>query len=171
MTKHTRGFTLVETLVSILLFATIAMIVGSVFVSSLDIQRRANNIQQTEENASYVLETMIKEIRVSTLPVALADTDCAAAPLPAMAIINSSGVLVVYSLNGTDLIRNAGGVDGVMNSNTVQFQRLAFCVSGAQPSDSKQPRITIIASIQSKNMKQQITVDTQTTISLRGLSD
>lgn len=161
-----KGFTLVETLVSILLFATIAVIVGSVFVSALDLQRRANNLQQTEENASYVLEFMTKEIRVAQ---SIISTDgCMTAPLSELKIINQYGETVTYSWDGTNILRRVAFTLPI-NSATVKFTRLSFCIAGATVGDQKQPRVTISASIQSVNTKQQITVDTQTTISLRQL--
>lgn len=160
----TRGFTLIEILVAVFMISIIFTMVGSVFVSSLDLQRRAVNLQQTEENASYVLESMAKEIRVSQITSV---DGCSSS----LAITNQYGEQVVYSQNGTDILRTVNGTQTRINSNTVQFTRLGFCVAGAATGDQKQPRVTITARMQSKNFRQQSMLDIQTTLSLRGLSN
>ena len=170
-TLHEKGFTLVELLVAILLVSIIMTIGASVFVQALDLQRRAFNIQQAEENASFVLEAMAKEIRVGVVTVPVSDSDCPATPSATLTITHPVNGTVSYSLVDTDIHRIVNGVDTVMNSNSVQFVRLSFCVTGVGVGDSKQPRITVIASVRSTATKQQITADIQTTISQRALSD
>jgi len=79
-TLKPNGFTLIELMVSVFMFSILMIVVESAFVSSLDMQRRAFSIQQSEENANFMLESMAKEIRVSK--VSGPDSDCQISRLP-----------------------------------------------------------------------------------------
>lgn len=163
------GFTLIETLLVILLFSVIMILMGGVFVSSLDLQRRAFNIQQAEENAGFILESMAKEIRVSQ--IAGPDTSCPTSPAATLSITHPVNGAITYSLSGNAVHRNANGADSIISSNTVQFTRLQFCISGTPIDNQQQPRVTIIGSVRSVKTKQQATIDFQTTLSQRFLSN
>lgn len=145
------------------------VLMGGVFISSLDLQRRAFNIQQAEENASFIFESIAKEIRVSQ--IAGPDTNCPATPAATLSIIHPVNGSIIYSLSGDAIHRNVNGTDSVMSSNTVQFTRLQFCISGTPIDDKKEPRVTTIASLKSAKTKQQATIDIQTTASQRFLSN
>lgn len=167
------GFTLVELLVAVFVFSIIIVLVGSMFVSALDLQRRAFNLQQAQESSSFVLETMLKEIRVSDIKSP--DSGCSTS----LTIINNPDFgEITYHLGGSandQLWRTAtvptGTSDVPISSNTVQFSGLNFCVSGVATGDDLQPRVTLIASVKSANTKEQATIDIQTTLSPRQLND
>lgn len=156
------GFTLVEITVAVFLFAIIMTIIGTAFVYALDLQRRAFNIQQTEEHATYVLEIMLKELRVSKI-----DPEIGEGSYPALRVAHPDLGTIEYTLSGTNLTRNGIAI----NSSAVEFTRVAFHVSGAESEDGLQPRITIFASIRSKMTRQQSIIDIQTSISPRTLND
>ena len=167
--KPNACFTLIETLVVILLFSVIVVLMGGVFVSSLDLQRRALNIQQAEENVSFILELMAKEIRVSQITGP--DTSCPAAPAATLSVVHPVNGNITYSLSSNAVHRNVNGTDSIISSNTVQFTRLQFCISGTPIDNQQQPRVTIIGSVRSAKTKQQATIDFQTTLSQRFLSN
>lgn len=163
------GFTLVEVMVAFLIFSIILTIFSSVFLSSSQIQKRAFNIQQAEENANYILESMAKEIRVSR--ISGPDTNCPSSPAASLSMTHPVNGNIVYSLSGTSVQRTVNGTATTISSNTVDFTRLQFCILGTPIGDQKQPRVTILASIRSKKTQQQTSVDIQTVVSQRFLSD
>ena len=163
------GFTLIETTLVVLLFSTIMILMGSVFVSSLDLQRRAFNLQQAVENAGFILESMAKESRVGGIDFPSAN--CPASPSSTMLVIHPVNGRVIYSLSGGAIHRNVNGVDSIISSNNVEFTSLRFCVSGLVVDDQQQPRVTITASLKSVQTKQQASIDIQTTLSTRVLSN
>ncbi|MEX2052896.1 MAG: prepilin-type N-terminal cleavage/methylation domain-containing protein [Candidatus Paceibacterota bacterium] len=169
ISKTTAGFTLIELLVATFIFGVIMVIVGSAFVNSLNLQRRAFNIQQAQENANFVLEVMAKEIRVAQ--VNTADTVCPGTPSNTLNITHPVNGDIIYSLSNGVIHRNVNGTDSILSSNTVEFTRVQFCISGATFFDDRQPRVTIIASVRSTKTQQQATIDFQTTLSQRTLSD
>ncbi len=163
------GFTLIEILTAFLIFSIILTVFSSVFLSSSKLQKGAFNIQQAEENANYILESMAKEIRVSK--ISGPDTNCPSSPATSLSITHPVNGNIVYSLNGTSVQRTVGGTATTISSNTIEFTRLQFCISGTPIGDQKQPRVTILASIRSKKTQQQAGIDIQTTVSQRFLSD
>lgn len=158
---------MVELLVAMFVFAIIMILTGSIFVYSLDLQRRAFNLQQTEENATFLLETMLKEFRVSDVTFPLINTRCPITPSKTISIVHPDLGPITYAQVGSDLQRN--GV--ILNSNSVEIVNLGFCVIGARLGDNRQTRITVVASIKSAKTKQQSLVDIQTSISPRKLND
>lgn len=163
------GFTLIEMLVSILAFSAIMVLMGGVFVSSLNLQRRALNLQQAEENAGFIMEVMAKEIRVAK--ITNSETNCPSSPSQTLSIVHPVNGDIVYSLSGNAIHRNVNGTDSIISSSTVEFTRLQFCISGTPIDDTKQPRVTVMAKVRSVKTKQQADIDIQTTLSQRFLSN
>lgn len=62
-----RGFTLIELLVALFVFGLAILSIVGIFTSALKSQRKAISIQSAQESGRYLLETMTKEIRVSTI--------------------------------------------------------------------------------------------------------
>lgn len=164
-----KGFTVVEMLTAASLFGVIMLTFGQVFISALGLQRRAFDIQQIEENTSVILESMIKEVRVGQ--VALGDSNCPNSPATSLTITHPVNGTIVYFLSGTDVHRQVSGIDTIVNSNTVEFTRLNFCVTGSPLGDQRQPRITIIASVKGKGSNQAASMDFQTAVSQRFFVD
>jgi Tfp pilus assembly protein PilV len=160
---------LIEILTAFLIFSIILTIFSSVFLSSSKLQKKAFNTQQAEENANYILESMAKEIRVSQ--ISGPDSNCPSSPASILSITHPVNGNIVYSLSGTSIQRTVNGTATIISSNTVDFTRLQFCISGTPVGDKKQPRVTILASIKSKKTQQQASVDIQTSVSQRFLSD
>ena len=163
------GFTLVETIVTMAIFSLMVVVISAAFVSALDLQRRAFNIQQVEENVGFLLEAIAKEIRVSTIDDP--DSNCPSSPATVLNITHPVNGSIRYELAGTTLKRRVNGVDTIISANTVEFTRLQFCVSGNATTDQRQPRVTLIASMRSANIKQQAAMDFQTTLSARFLQE
>lgn len=153
----------------VLLFSLIMVLVSSAFISALDFQRRGLNMQQAQENGSFILESMAKEIRVSQ--VSGPDSACPSSPAATLSMQHPVNGAIVYSLAGGAIHRSVNGADSVMSSNTVQFTNLKFCVSGTTIDDQLQPRVTIMASLKSVKTKQQAMIDFQTTLSQRFLEN
>jgi len=167
------GFTLTEILVVALIFSLIVIIFSSTFLSSSWLQKKAFNIQQVVENASYVLESMAKEIRVSK--ISGPDTNCPSSPAGSLTIDHPVNGRITYSLSGGAVHRSVkvqdSSVDSIISSDNVEFTRLQFCILGTAIGDGKQPRVIIQASITSKSAIQPSRIDIQTAVSQRFLTD
>src|SRR5438105_4644914 len=61
------GFTLIEVMISSLVFSIIMITVSSLFIQILNNQRRAFAMQKIQENSLFIMELMAREIRVSKI--------------------------------------------------------------------------------------------------------
>lgn len=166
-----KGFTLIEMLVSLALAAALMTIAVAGFVHALNLQRRAFAVQAIQENASFMFDAMTKELRVSKISPPVPDTQCPSAPADTIRVLNSDGAVVRYYRSGTDAIREIDGVSTVINSSSEQVARLAFCVLGSSLGDGKQPRVTVMATLQNADAHQRASINMQTTLSARFISD
>ncbi len=63
--RYLAGFTLIELMVSVVLFTTVMIVVSTIFVSSLKSQRRILFTQELLDQSSYLIEYMGRSIRMS----------------------------------------------------------------------------------------------------------
>ena len=176
------GFTLIEAITSTFIFSILIIVISGIFALFINFQRKAFNIQQVVENTNYILESMAKEIRMATGFVNTFD-GCSASDIslgfrhptnPDPSVTNGS---IEYYWNSTDgtlhrvLKGNGQELDTIVNTSTVKFTKFIFCKTGLAGGDNLQPRITIIATVVSKESSQQAIFNIQTTISPRNLQD
>src|ERR1035437_9313235 len=159
------GFTIVEVLVSALVFSIIAIVVTGLFVQILAMERRAFASQKIQENGLFIMELMSREIRVSQIQGP--DSDCNATSLTIVHPINGT---VTYSLNNGILertsVENGANITTDLSSSAVVFSRLNFCIMGSGV-DGQQARVAILASIQNKIGPEILTTSLETTVSSR----
>jgi prepilin-type N-terminal cleavage/methylation domain-containing protein len=62
----TRGFTLVEMIVSLAIFSVVAVVALTALMSIMSANRKAQTLQASITNLSYALEAMSREMRVGT---------------------------------------------------------------------------------------------------------
>ena len=171
--KKQSGFTIIELVIVISLAAGVFGVASGVFVQAIKMQRRAFFIQRVQETLGFALESMAREIRVSTLTTA--NTNCPASPSQTLSISHPLNGNINYFLSGTDLHRrlSGAGIDTILNSAGTKIDRLGFCVSGNTVGDQTQPRVTILLTISngSANPDNNISINIQTTVSQRLLSD
>lgn len=168
---NSAGFTLVETIATLFIFTLTVIFISSVFASAINMQRRAFNLQQVEENGNFLMETVAKEIRVATIDPSNPNNNCPATPANSLDITHPVNGTIRYWLNGTNLMRRVNGIDTVINGNTIEFTDLQFCISGNTTIDQQQPRVSLLATIRSRNTNNQAIVDFQTTLSSRYLQE
>jgi len=63
---HERGYSLIELLVAIGIFATVVAIMSGMFMTSLRGQKKAVTVQNVADNIRYAMEIMSKEIRMGS---------------------------------------------------------------------------------------------------------
>lgn len=169
--KKKSGFTIIELVTVMALSAGVFAVASGIFVQAIKMQRRAFFIQKVQENLSFALETMAKEIRVSS--VSTANTGCPGAS--SLSINHPVNGTIDYFTSSGDLHRRvaATGVDTILNSAGTQISRLSFCISGNAPNDNMQPRVTILLTVSNgqANPDNNISIDIQTTVSQRYLSN
>lgn len=177
------GFTIIEAITTTFMFSIIIVVISGTFALFLNAQRRAQNVQMVVENTNFIMELMTKELRMATEFYGANEGSCADyvefkhptnPDLPGM----HDGAVRYYWSSGDKTFHrmlkdytNSQDIDTILNSSSIEFTNLKFCTYGITLADQKQPRVTILATIRSKNLNQQITFNTQTTVSVRNIKE
>lgn len=156
-----RGFTLVELLVSVSLFAVTVTAASSLFSAAAKVQRRSLETQKVLDNGRYVLEIIAKGVRMST-------PSSNGTLLTSLAITHATKGAVTYALSSGQVTENGTAI----SSSNVLVDRLYFNVSGVGTGDTLQPRVTIVLRVKSLSSiapMYGVEANFQTTISQRNL--
>jgi prepilin-type N-terminal cleavage/methylation domain-containing protein len=154
-----KGFTLIEIMVSVSLFAVIMISMSSIFKLAIDGQRSAIITQNIQESLKYFLEVTAKEIRMAqtdggkceTVPDNLIFSVSSNTLGDTLSFKNYYGECVTYSLesdgNASRFKISRLGTDGIPRSGyispaKIQIKSLHFILNSADPITS-QPMITI----------------------------
>ncbi len=151
---HARGFSLVELIVAIGLFAVVMTIATTAYLIMINANREAQAITTGTNNLSYALENMTRNIRIGRAyrcPTANSFT-----------FDDISGVPTTYSWNNTggtpakhNIVRTVNGVTGDLTDRVIDIQSLVFTCGGVAPSamnptwtggDDTQANVTIVVS-------------------------
>ncbi|TAJ15444.1 prepilin-type N-terminal cleavage/methylation domain-containing protein [Patescibacteria group bacterium] len=164
---YERGFTLIEMMVSVSIFAMVMMVGVGALLSLVATNHRAQAINSVMNNLNAALENMSRSIRVGTLyncvtsaavppppPVASEISnprDCASGGGRLLAFESSQGDpndssdQVVYRLNGKQIERSlksgANGTWVAITAPEVSIDTFDFYVIGSTQGDSLQPRV------------------------------
>lgn len=166
-----RGFTLLEMMISSGIFAVVIIMAVGVMLSLSQAQVKATNIQNTQDNLRFTLESMTKELRTGTNYVV---GSCGAVGCTEITFVRQDGISAGYCLSSGAIRRFlppgvcSGG--SVVTSSAVAIDKLYFSVIGqaAGPSDG-QPRITVVIEARSVNPTLQFETNSQleTTVTQR----
>ena len=165
------GFTLVETMVALFLFIVLMTITGNIFLTGLNNQRRAFAVQSMLENINLTLESVTNEVRVADI-IYTSDTACPGGASTELSFHHPQYGDIQYALQAGNLVKTIQGASDRLNSATVKFANLGFCVTGNASGDGKQVRITAFGIVVSTQSNQEaLQIPFQTTISPRLLRD
>jgi|SRR3989304_6532374 len=164
------GFSLIEMMVAIGIFAVVVMITSSTFITSLKGQQKSIAVQNVADNARYAMEIMAKEIRMGDAFVGGGDTIQFISNMP-----NRAGKTVRFRLDSSapqilfdDDLDTAGDDEPITGSNSA-ITTLRFTISGTDP--GSQPRVTILLGVTSSGTAPDVasSMTLQTTVSPRSL--
>jgi len=178
--KLNGGFSLIEILIAVSIFAVAATISAGALMSITDAQQKVLALRVVQDNLSYALDTMGKEIRTGSSyhcgtgidDFSESPRDCSVFPGgPSFTFRSGLGDKVTYRLNNSRLERIENGDSAnalVMTASDAIIDLLSFYVVGSPTNDAIQPRVTVIlkgtAGIKEK-IKSRINI--QTTVSQR----
>lgn len=142
-TSGVRGYTLIELIIAVGLFALIMTLASEAYLVMIGINRQTQGIATGINNLSFALETMTRTIRTGTNYSCNSSGDCSNGGAN-FSVRNSSGVTINYALSAAVITQN--GV--ALTDPSVTISSLMFYASGTAkpPSDYLQSRVTIIVS-------------------------
>ncbi len=138
--QFSKGFTLVELMVAVSIFALIMTISMGSVVTVFDANRKSQSLRSVMDNLNFTMEAMTRTIRFGTVYHCdasvgnLSDTrDCPSGE-NSLAIRASDGRRIVYKLSGGRIARSIdGGTDYFLTSSDVTIEKLTFRVFGSTP--------------------------------------
>lgn len=176
--KKGAAFTLVEILVTILIFSLIISVAMAIFVSFIRHQKRVLAKQELLNQTSYVTEYMSRALRMakkdsdgSCLSQAGLNFENPLGDISRIKFINhlENDVCQEFSLEGGQLKETRNGNTLPLTSSKFQINSLCFNLLGESQNDTLQPKVTIFMEIQVKGAEEPPKIKIQTTISQRNL--
>ncbi len=164
-----RGFTLIEMIVAIAVFTVVMTVTAATYLNIIDIQKKANAIRAINDNVSFAMEVMSREISQSK-DFNLTNAGCSyAVTCGYFDFRDRSGNQVIYSRQNNSIKRTSSGdPDLYLTSSDVVIDNMEFRISGQQSGDGLQPMATIIINATAgEKLKIRTSFNLQTTISQR----
>lgn len=187
-TKNSKGFTLVEVIVSICLFSFMLAIILGFFGYAIKGQQKAFSAQEISDQTGYAIEYMGRSIRMARRDAGGTCLGAANAGKNytnpygdnSIRFLNYEGLCQEFYLNNDQLKRqksNNGGSGGLagtevdLTSSKLKINSAKFNIIGNVIGDNAQPRITIFLDVEKRDVRQEFnaSVKIQTTISERNL--
>ena len=172
-----RGFTLLEMIVALGIFAVVALISTSILLSLTDAQNKAFSMQDAYDNLRFALETMSKDIRTGEIyhcgsePPALNQPNDCASGADNFTYKNAAEELVTYRLSGGRIEKVVNGVlSGSLTAEAVNIENLTFYVLGTVSTDQSHPRVTIVIKGLAGKGRSASVFNIQTTVSQRKIN-
>lgn len=174
------GFSLIEILVTIGLFALVMTISSAIFINVNNLEQQTSNMAKLQNEGRYMLEKMGKEIRGRELDYEAMKAEIQSTGETKTLVFKSDeyGETYMLSFNQADSSIEITSVSGLgdqsqanLNSSEVTVDQFKFIITPVAAPDSAnptvQPRVTIMMVIKNKNApeKYRKTLTLQTTIS------
>jgi prepilin-type N-terminal cleavage/methylation domain-containing protein len=143
--RHKRGYTLVELMVALGLFAIVMLLASGAYLMMIGLNRQAQSISNGIDNLSFALETMTRNIRTGTAYSCGAFGGDCTSGASSFSFTNQAGQAVSYTLSGTALQQTVAGVQSLLTDSSVTITSLTFYAFGtkaASQSDYEQSRVT-----------------------------
>jgi prepilin-type N-terminal cleavage/methylation domain-containing protein len=167
------GYTLIELMVSIGLFAIIMTLVAGAYFMIINLSRQAQAISTAVDGVSYALEDMSRTMRTGTLyGCPTAGIDCPAGGT-VFTLTDQSGITQTFSLSGTTLYQKSGtGSSIALTDPSIKVSSLEFYAVGTKPAsagDYVPPHVTVIVSGSIVAGKQTFPFTIETGATMRGV--
>jgi len=173
-----KGFTLLEMIFAVGLFAMVITVVTGVFVKSSQAQRKVIELHVVQREGNYMIEMMSREIRMAT---AISDgndgnEDQQGNNNSSVEFTNYNGDLIRYCRasasgactendSGDYLTRRVNGINQIVSSSNIKIDSLKFYV----PDDfiTDQPMVTISMTVKPAASQYNTEISLQSSVALR----
>ena len=154
--KKSAGFTLIEVLVSVSIFAIVMLVATGAVFSIVEANKKTHSLKSVMTNLNFALESMTRDMRVGSQYSCDGGGDCAVTSgdtftYRANRDINGNGTsndFVEYTLSDDNRIdrRVFDGVDdgtSPITAEEIYIESMQFYVIGTGVGDGKQPKVVI----------------------------
>lgn len=145
-TNRTRGYTLIELIVAVGLFALIMTLATGAYLVMISVARQTQAVSIGIDNLAFALETMTRTIRTGTNYSCAGAGDCAGGG-STFSVISPKGAPTTYARSGGAITENGTP----LTDPTVTVTALTFYADGTvsdsvTPSNDRQPLVIITVS-------------------------
>lgn len=150
ITKRTGGYTLVELMIAMGLFAFVMTITSGAYLLMINLNRKTQGLASGIDNLSFALESMTRTIRTGGDYNCGGIGDCPSGS-STFSFVDNAGRAVTYTL-GTQTGESGGDVGAVFSNGVavtapiVNVTALTFYAAGTSSSDEIAPRVTMTVS-------------------------
>lgn len=155
--SYSRGYTLIEMVVSVAIFSVVMLVATSAFLSLISLDRKARTTNDVVTNLSFVMESLARTIRTGSRYGCngIGGGDCWPGGGHTFAFLDSNGCYQTISVQNSQVVETtqSGTSACTFASNipltdprvTISPTELTFYVVGTTPGvvDATQPRVTI----------------------------
>lgn len=135
----TGGFTLIEIIVAVGVFAIVMTVSLAAFLNLIDMQWKTESFRKVNGNLNYAMEAITRDIRAGN-----GYSSCGAG---CFSFTDSTGAVVIYKLEtgsaGGYISRTVNSSQSMMTADDVNITGLSFDIDGTRANDSEQPLVVI----------------------------
>jgi len=174
--RKQKGLTLIEILIAVAMLSMTIIAVSGLFVAGINYHRRVLATQELIDQTSYIMEYMSRALRMAKRD---ANGGCIQAgrnyelTSDGIKFLSSNGDCTEFYLDGGQIKKKIGALSWNLLSSTFTVKFLNFSISGedSPPTDTYQPRVTIILDVSGRAIGNTGSprVQVQTTVSQRNL--
>lgn len=153
ITSYKKGFTLIELMTSLSIFAVIMTISMGSILGVFDANRKSEALKTVMDNLNFTIETMSREMRFgknyhcSSATPLTEPRECVSGNDNFVSFLSSDGKQTIYKLDqvNNSIQKSTDGGSTYINVTApeVKITKLTFVVVGPASGDNEQPRIFI----------------------------
>lgn len=180
---HNQGFTLIEVLVSVSIFAIVMFVATGAVFSIVEANKKTHSLKSVMTNLNFALESMARDMRVGTRYSCNDGTDCQSGAekfsYKANRSVDGNGSYdpedsndrIEYALSAEGRLtkRISGGSPYPVTAEEIKIESLRFYVIGAAASDGGQPKVVISIRGYAGQGESRSDFNIQTTVSQRAI--
>jgi prepilin-type N-terminal cleavage/methylation domain-containing protein len=156
--REEKGFSLVEMIVAVALFAIIMLVAVGALLALVDANRKARTLESVMNNLNISLDSMVRAMRMgstyncnATLIPSAAGGDCETGEnlfsfAPYGSDVSQQNERYVYSFQDGRLYRSQTGGSNAMaiTAPEIEIEDLKFYTIGTEPGDIVQPKVVVV---------------------------
>jgi prepilin-type N-terminal cleavage/methylation domain-containing protein len=144
MKKLNKGYTLIEMLVVIVIFATVALVASETLILTLRGTRKANAVSKVRQDVDYALGSMERQLRGAKLITSA----CTGAASSQISFTDQNGNNVTFScinVNNSNLPASIASSSGTLTSSNITISACSFTCTPGNGSSPTQVTMNINA--------------------------
>src|SRR3989344_6721595 len=149
-TTQSSGFTLVEMIVAVALFAVVMLVSVGALLALVNANRKAQALQSVMNNLNITLDSMVRSVRMGSNYQCGSDTDCPnGGKTLSFKPFDTSQPRWIYNFNSNTkrLEKSVSGTVaglGPITAPEVTIEEMKFYVVNTDKTDEKQPKVVIV---------------------------